>query len=189
MNSEQELGSIAGLRISVQPSFFTARLSFIATLALLGRFIFKLSRPQALFGAIIAVVLDAFAVLIHQLGHAWMANRTGWPMTGIRFWGLFSTCTYPPEEPELPPEVHIQRAVGGPIISLLLGLVTGVPLLLLSPKKGLGRLLALFWVVNNIAVKFVLAFGPAPWTDGPPLRYWGKRLLAEREENRSLLDY
>lgn len=180
MKSEYEAGSIAGLRISAQPSFFSARFIFVVTLAILGRSVFKLSRSQALFGALVAVVLDAFAVLIHQLGHAWMAKRTGWPMTGIRFWGLFSTCTYPPDEPELPPEVHIQRAVGGPIVSLLLGLVTSVPLLLLLPKKGLGRLLALFWIANNIIVKSVLAFGPLPWTDGPPMWYWGRRLLAGR---------
>lgn len=184
MKSEQELGSIAGLRISVQPSFFTARLLFIATLALLGRFIFKLSRPQALYGAIIAVVLDAFAVLIHQLGHAWIAKRTGWPMTGIRFWNLFATCTYPPDEPELPPEVHIQRAAGGPIASLLLGLVTGVPLLWILPREGIGRLFALYWVLNNIVVKSVLAYGPLPWTDGPPTWRWGRRFLAERRAKR-----
>jgi hypothetical protein len=184
MKAEYELGSIAGLRISVQSSFFIARFLAVVVLAIVGRSAFKLSRREALFGAISAVVLDAFAVLFHQLGHARIAKSTGWPMTGIRFWGLFSTCTYPLNEPELPPMVHIRRAVGGPFASLLLGLFTGLPALWLLPKKGLGRLLALFWLINNVAVKFVLAFGPLSWTDGPPMWRWGRRLLAERGKFR-----
>lgn len=187
MESEIQLGSIAGLRLSARPSFFTVRFLFLIALALVGRFVFNLSRPKALFGAITAVVLDAFAVLVHQLGHAWIAKRVGWPMIGISFWGLFSTCIYPPDEPELPAKVHIQRAVGGPIASLLLGLTSGAPALWLLPKGGLARLLALFWVVNNCFVKFVLAFGPFSWTDGPPVRYWAKRLLAEKELVRNLV--
>lgn len=183
MESETQVGSIAGQRLSVQPSFFIARLLFMVTLAVLGRVVFKLSPPEALFGAIIAVVLDAFAVLVHQLGHAWIAKRVGWPMIGISFWGLFSTCIYPPDEPELPPMVHVRRAVGGPFASLLLGLTTGLPALWLFPQMGLARLLALFWLVDNCLVKFLLAFGPLPWTDGPPVWYWGKRLLAERAED------
>ena len=183
MNSEQEIGSIAGLRISARPSFFTARFIFMVTLAILGRSVFKVSRPWALFGALVTVVLDAFVILVHQLGHAWMAKRTGWPMAGIRFWSIFSTCTYPPDEPELPPEVHLRRAVGGPVASFLLGLVTIVPALWLVSKKGFARFLALFWMGDTFGARSILALGPISFSDGPTIRYWARRLLAEREEN------
>jgi hypothetical protein len=188
MKSEYELGSIAGLRLSAQPSFFTDRFLFMVTLAILGRFVFKLSRPGALFGALVAVVLDAFVILFHGLGHAWMAKRAGWPMTGINFWGLFGTTIYPPDEPELPPSVHLRRAVGGPIASFLLGLLTGVPALWLAPKKGLARLLVLFWMGDTFGMRGIGALGPVSFSDGPTIRYWGKRLLAEREENRRTLN-
>lgn len=184
MKSEYELGSIAGLRISVQSSFFIARFLAVVVLAIVGRSAFKLSRSRALFGAIIAVFLDALAILVHQLAHATSARSTGWPMTGIRFWSLFSNCTYPPDEPELPPMVHVRRAAAGPIVSLLLGLATGVPAVLLLPRQGLARLLALFWLANNIFVRFMLALSPIPGADGPSLRYWRKRLLAENEEEQ-----
>ena len=176
MESEIGLGTIAGLRLSARPSFFTVRLLFLMALAATGRFILGLSLAHALIGAFIAVLLDTLAVLIHQLGHAWAAQRVGWPMVGISFWSLFSTCLYPADEPELPATLHIRRAVGGPAVSFLVGLVTGIPALLFLPQEGLIWLLVIFWMFDNCVVRSVMAFGPLPWTDGPTVWYWARRI-------------
>lgn len=187
MESEIQLGSIAGLRVSARPSFFATRLLLLTALVLTGRFIFKLSRPKAVLGALIASVLDPIIILIHQLGHAWAAKRTGWPMIGISFWSLFSTCIYPSDEPELSASVHLRRAVGGPVASFLNGLIIGIPALWLLPRKGVARLLALFWVIDACVVRSLLALGPVSWSDGPPVRYWARRLLADKNLVRNLV--
>lgn len=175
MESEIHLGSIAGLRLTAQRSFFTHRLIFLIALAIIGRFALGLSLAIAVLGAFIAVVLDAIAVLIHQLGHSWVAQKVGFPMIGISFWSLFATCIYPADEPELPPKLHIRRALGGPPLNFLVGLTTGLPALWFLPQEGPIRLLVIFWIVDNCVVRSIMAFGPFPWTDGPTIRYWAKR--------------
>ncbi len=178
--SEIPLGSIAGLPVTARASFFPVRLAFAVFLLLFGRFVFKLSSPKALLFALVASVLDPLIILIHQLGHAWAAKKTGWPMNGISFWSLFSTCYYPPDEPELPPEVHLRRAIAGPLVSFLNGLIVGLLGLRFFPRKGIGRLLVKFWILDASVMRSIGALGPVSFSDGPTIRYWAKRFLAER---------
>ncbi|MDX1615938.1 MAG: hypothetical protein R3300_16610 [Candidatus Promineifilaceae bacterium] len=182
---EIPLGSVAGLPVTARASFFLARLIFTVILIVAGRFVFKLSRPKALLFGLVAAVVDPLIVLIHQLGHAWAAKKVGWPMNGISFWGLFSTCYYPLEEPELPPEIHLRRAIAGPVVSFFNGLLAGVVGLRLFPHKGVGRLLALFWMVDASGVRGIGALGPLQGTDGPAVYYWAKRLLAEKKHQNT----
>ena len=180
---EITLGSIAGLPVTAQPSFFPVRLAFIAALAAAARFLFGLSGPKALLFALLGGVLDPFIVLIHQLGHAWAARRVGWPMTGISFWSFFSTCYYPPDEPELPPEVHLRRAIAGPAVSILNGVFGGLVGLRLFRKKGAGRLLAWLWLLDAAGMRGIGALGTVSFSDGPTIRYWLKRLRAEKNRH------
>lgn len=180
--AETLLGSIAGLPVTARASFFPVRLAFTFILALVARLVFKLSGRKALFFALVAGVLDPLIVLMHQLGHAWAARNVGWPMSGISLWSLFSTCYYPADEPELPPEVHLRRAIGGPLVSFFNGLFVGLVGLRLFPRKGVGRLLAQFYMVNASVVRSIMALGPVSFSDGPTIRYWTKRFLAEKND-------
>lgn len=60
------------------------------------------------------------AAIVHQLSHAVAARRTGHPMRAVRFgrWLILATSIYPPNEPVLPSDVHLRRAIGGPVGSL-----------------------------------------------------------------------
>ncbi len=44
-------------------------------------------------------------------------------MTGIRLWLIFGASEYPADEPDLPASAHISRALGGPMISLVVSVV------------------------------------------------------------------
>lgn len=134
------------------------------------------SRPaEAVLTGLLCVLGHWALALVHQAGHAWAAHTTGYPMRGVRLWGLLSTSVYPDNEPPLPRELHVRRALGGPLASLLLTL----PLLAAAgaarKTPGLPRWLATFWLVDNVSVFFLGAFVPLPFTDGGTLLFWLRR--------------
>ena len=172
MSSELNLGTVAGLRLSARPSAVVA--SVLCGL-LLSRLIARqlaVSRAQALVGGFLAVALHWASDLAHHLGHARAARNTGYPMTGVQFWGLIGTSLYPPDEPALPGSVHRRRALGGPIASLLLGLAALPVAGLLRGRGGLPAWLATFVVVQNLGTLGLGAFMPLPITDGGTLLRW-----------------
>ena len=121
-----------------------------------------------------AVFLHWIGELLHQLGHAWVARRIGYPMQRIVSWTLLSGCRYPKDEPPLHANIHIQRALGGPVASLLIGLLSGF-LLLLANSDSLFYHLTLFFTVENLFVFFIGALLPLGFTDGSTLLKWWPR--------------
>jgi hypothetical protein len=142
--------------------------------ALLGFFLFELGLGTAVWGGLIATLLHWVAGVLHQLGHAVAARRTGYPMREIRLLHLLSTSIYPRDEPELPAEIHIRRALGGPIASFLAGLL-GFGLAWLLQGNELAYLLALFFAFENLLVFGLGAFIPLGFTDGSTLLEWWPR--------------
>ncbi|HTP10251.1 MAG TPA: hypothetical protein VMP08_18485, partial [Anaerolineae bacterium] len=115
---ERSLGTLAGLRLTaILAALIGSLVLYVIVVVLMA--IFNIPIGSALLGGLIVVVLHWFTDLVHQLGHAWAARRTGYPMIGIRFgtYGVLSTSLYPPDEPPLPARIHIRRAIGGPIFS------------------------------------------------------------------------
>jgi hypothetical protein len=97
-------------------------------------------------------------------------------MVGVRFWGLLSTSLYPADEPALPADIHIRRALGGPITSLVCSVVAAVITLALRPLGGIPWLVAAFVFLDNLFVLGLGSFLPLGFTDGSTLLYWwGKR--------------
>ena len=137
-----------------------------------GRFWLGLTIGQALAGGAAALVLHWLGDLGHHLGHAWAARRTGHPMIGIRFWGFLSTSVYPDDEGALPAQVHMRRALGGPLMSLALGLAAGLLAAALFPLGGLPRYLSLFAALENLLMYGLGAFLPVGFTDGSTLLHW-----------------
>jgi hypothetical protein len=80
--------------------------------------------------------------LFHHGGHATAARCVGHPMRGVRYWGPLATSVYPSDEPPLPPTVHLTRAAGGPVASLLLALAVAASSARLRVRGGLGADLA-----------------------------------------------
>jgi hypothetical protein len=171
-----QLGRVASLRLTAAPSAIVGSLllwgllSGIATLGL------GMSPLAAVMGGLVAVLLHWASDIVHQLGHARAARATGHPMIGIRLWWVLSASIYPSDEGSLPAAVHIRRALGGPVASLLLTVIAGVIALAFRPLGGVYWSVALFFFLDNLLVLTLGAFVPLGFTDGSTLlHWWGKQ--------------
>jgi len=175
---EYRLGIVAGLVLSAEPAVIVGTIVLWATLSGIGVGLLDLPLAQGVVGGLVAVMLHWASEIVHNLGHAWAAQRTGHPMIGIRLGqGLvFATSLYPADEGPLPGEIHIRRALGGPIGSLALSVVAGIIALVLYPGGGVARWVSLFFFVDNFFLFTLGAFLPLGFTDGSTLlAWWGKR--------------
>ncbi len=176
MRNEIKLGKFAGLALSAQPSAIFGSLFIWILLAGLAWALLKAPLGIAILGGLLAILLHWISDLVHHLGHAFAARRTGYPMSGVRFWGVLGTSLYPPDEPELPGALHIRRALGGPSSSLLFTLLAGVVALAVRPLGGVSWWLAAFVFLDNLLVFTLGAISPMGFTDGSTILRWrGKR--------------
>lgn len=181
LNNPLKLGKLQGLEVSAQPSVIPAAFLIGAAFSLLGLKFFKWKPITAVIGGIFAVLIHFCIEIWHQKGHAQMAEQTGYPMKGMEFWGPLAASKYPQNEGMLAPEVHIQRAVGGPIFSFALTLVSGMIALALRPLGGLPLVLAYFTFLDNLLVFTIGALLPLGFTDGSTLlQWWGQRQKGPR---------
>jgi hypothetical protein len=176
--TKYKLGKIAGLNISARPTAITSSVVLFVVLLGVAIGVLRLSIWEAIVGSLMAVVLHWVASFAHQLGHVWAARRTGYPMRGIRFGslGLLSSSLYPRDEPDLPPALHIRRALGGPTGSLIASLLAGGIALMLRSSGGTPWWVALFFFLDSFLVFTLAPFLPLGFTDGSTLlKWWGKR--------------
>jgi hypothetical protein len=167
---------IGGLFLIITPSAVIASAVLWLVLSLAAVYLFDVAPIAAVFGGLLAVGLHWLGELWHQKGHAVAARRTGYPMDGVRLWTLLGASLYPRDEPEVTADIHIQRALGGPIASFILILIAVILLLVVRTAGGVPLLLAQFFLLENIFVFFLGAFLPLGFTDGSTLlQYWGKR--------------
>ena len=144
--------------------------------ALIGLIVFDLSVSNSIFGGVAAVLLHWVSDVLHQLGHGWVAKKVGYPMREIRLLHILAASIYPRDEPELPAEIHIRRALGGPPVSFALAILGAVISFLLQGKTGLLYLLAQFVFWENLLVIGVGSLLPLGFTDGSTLlEWWPKR--------------
>lgn len=137
--------------------------------------LFDLPVGTAVLGAFLATLIHYLSELWHCLSHSVAARRTGYPMSGIMYQWVLGGTLYPRDEPELPSAVHIRRALGGPIGSLLLALIMGLIAWGLRPSGGLPYGLALFAFWDNLLFFTLGALLPLGFTDGSTiLTYWGQ---------------
>ncbi len=177
------LANIAQLKVTYAPSAIGGFALLWAALGALAYRAFGLPPATALTLGFIGSLLHYASELWHQLGHARAARQTGHPMTGIRYWAIFATSIYPPDEGELPGAVHVRRALGGPAASSLLTLLAGLLALAAGlpgqPANPLGRtvwMLIAFLFLDNLLFFALGALLPLGFTDGSTLlKWWGKR--------------
>jgi len=164
------------LSITVTPAAIAGSLVIGALIFGIVLFWLQLSPLEAVIGALIGVVTHWGLEILHHLGHAWAAQRTGYPMTGIQLGtlGIFGTSLYPSDEPAIPGPLHIRRALGGPILSALIGaLLIAVALLL-----GENTSLLAWWLRLGILESFLMSVGalmPIRFLDGGSILYWRSR--------------
>ncbi len=176
LNQSIKLGEFQGLNIYAKPSVFPAAILIWAVVSFLGLKVFKLKPATAVIGGIMALTIHFISEGWHQIGHAGMAEQTGHPMEGMEFWGPLASSKYPKNEGMLAADVHIQRALGGPIFSLAFALISGMIALVLRPIGGTALLLTYFTFLDNLLVFTIGALLPLGFTDGSTiLHWWGHR--------------
>lgn len=178
MSKEFKVGTLVGLRLSVEPSFFIGTIMLWVVLGGVGILALNLPFSQAIIAGLVATLLYWSAYIVHQLGHAYAARQTGYPMIGIRMgkYLFFGSSLYPENEVPLPAQIHIRRALGGPIVSFLFAIVAGIIALFVRPLGEVIWWLAIFVFLTNIVVFTLGSFMPLGFTDGSTLlEWWGKR--------------
>jgi hypothetical protein len=176
--TEYKLGKVAGLHLSAAPGALAGSILLFLALLVVAIGILWLSISESILGSLAAIVLHWVAAFAHQLGHAWAAHQTGYPMSGIRFgaMGLLGTSQYPSDEPALPAAIHIRRALGGPSGSLFVSIVAAILALLLRNSGGVPFWLAVFFLLDNFLVFTLGSLLPLGFTDGSTLlEWWSKR--------------
>jgi len=183
MNQERsvKVGKIKGLEIRFTPSAVVTAVLAAGGIILILLKVLKWQPWKAVAGGVATVAIHYKSEFWHQFGHAAAAEQTGFPMKGMTFVGPLAFSDYPDNEGLLPAETHIQRALGGPIFSLLLTLASGLLVLLLRPFGGLPLALVVFTFLDNLFVFTIGALLPLGFTDGSTiLTWWGQRQGSRR---------
>ena len=175
--NEYKLGKVAGLSLSIEPLAIIGSILMLGLLSGVAVGILNLPIGEAIGAGLLAVILHWVSDIAHHLCHAWAARRTGYPMIGIRLGtlGLLSTSLYPPDEQTLPATIHIRRALGGPMGSLLVSLVAAVAALVLRTVGGALWWVGVFFFLDNLVVFALGALLPLGFTDGSTLLQWWSR--------------
>lgn len=175
MKPQMKLFEFMGLTFYGTPLLIVGILFAWGLFAGLAIALFDIPTGEAILGGLLLAFLNEFGEIWHQVGHAIAARRTGYPMTGVKLWLTIGTSLYPKDEPELPGKTHIQRALGGPMFSLILAVIVGVIALALQPFDETPGWIGLFSFVNMLGVFVIGAMMPLGISDGSTiLRYWGK---------------
>jgi Zn-dependent protease len=179
MNKVYSLGYLAGLKLLARPSAF---IGFILIWLGLTSFTWRLADfviDQALAAGLACAFLHYASELIHNLGHAWAARKVKHPMEGVMFWGISATSLYPADEKKVSPKMHIRRALGGPIASGLVTLITGIQLVIVNsvgdvlPSAIPFTALFIFW--DNLLIFTLGTLLPLGSTDGSTILNYLKK--------------
>jgi hypothetical protein len=187
MNERHRLGKIGKLDLTADRTAAGGFLLLWAIFSTLGLKVFRLRPGAALTGGLLGAALHFLSELWHQTGHARAAEQTGYPMEGVHLWGILGASVYPPNEPELPGEVHVHRALGGPKASAWLAAAGAALALITRPAGGIAHMIASIFALENAVIFTVGAFIPMPFmeTDGGTIRrYWHshrKRMIVVQE--------
>jgi hypothetical protein len=174
-DTEIRLGRVAGLDISATPLAAVGTVGMTLLFAVIGRRVFKRPLGRALLGGFTLALLHWAAEVWHNIGHNTAARGTGYPMTGTRlgFLVVLGQSQYPPDEPDLPADVHIRRALGGPVGSAVLSVIAALVALATAPFS-FGWVTLLFFL-DNFLVFTLGAWVPLGFNDVSTVLYWRRR--------------
>lgn len=178
MNKKYLAFKLFGLEIRIYPSAGLVTLALWVIFGVISALLFDFSIVQAIITGLIGAAVHWLSVLVHHLGHAFAAARTGYPMRLVRTYGPLAASIYPRDEGELPARLHIRRAIGGPIFSGALGIIGAI---LFFGLRDSGDFIT--WTLGLVAAinLFVFTIGallpnPIIETDGMTImKYWSER--------------
>ena len=176
--NERSLGTLAGLRLTATRAAVIGSIVLVAIVIGVMAAVFNIPIGSALLGGVIVVILHWFSELVHHLGHAWAARRTGYPMTGVRFgtYGVLGRSLYPPDEPTLPAKIHVRRAIGGPIFSAWLSTIAFLVLLMtIRGASAMWEFVLWFFFLENFLVLTLQVFIPLGFNDGGTIWRWMRK--------------
>jgi Zn-dependent protease len=113
-----QLARVAGIRIGASPSWFLVLLFVIWSLSESFQETLQSSQNEAYVVAVIAAVLFFGSIVLHELGHAFEARRSGMRVEGIDLW-FFGGIAKLDRDSESPGE-EFRVAAAGPAVTLLL---------------------------------------------------------------------
>lgn len=172
----KHLGEIWGIAVTVDSSALMGSVFLWLAHTALALLLLKAPLTEALVAGFLAVPLFWFGDFVHQLGHAWVGRRVGYPMKEIRFRGFLIVTPYPSNEPKLPARLHIRRALGGPPVSLALSVVALVIVLIArNALTGPFWVLSILFFIQNFFIFFLGAFLPLGFTDGSTLLRYARQ--------------
>jgi hypothetical protein len=163
------LGTIGGVKISARPSAIIASIALWAIATEVATTFFHAPLAAGILQGLIVTLIHWLSDMLHQAGHAIAARSTGYPMSGLRLWLLLSSGLYPLDEPELPARTHVRRALGGPLMSLIVTVIAGVIASLMGAAGSPYTWIAVFAFLDNLLIFTLGAFLPLGFTDGSTL--------------------
>jgi hypothetical protein len=169
------LGSLMGLEVSFGMSMLAGIVVLLIAFFVVGRWLFHAGFAAAAVGAVLLTLAHFAQEAVHNLGHATAARRQGAPMTGFQFWGVLAMSQYPPDEPELPARVHIQRALGGPALSAVLAVLLGVLWVVAARLHFHLPWVFLVAFLDGVLVFSLGALLPLGFNDGSTIIRWSRR--------------
>lgn len=152
MTRHIKLGRLFGLTISYNLWAVIALAGALVAGVLIGVSLLNFSGVDAVLFSVGFAALHGLSELLHQFGHALAAYRTGYRMSGIHYWGPLAAAVYPEDEGELPPGIHVRRALGGPIFSATVAATFGLLLYAVPGSTGPLNWLMLIALLENIFV-------------------------------------
>jgi Zn-dependent protease len=180
MRRKLRLGKWAGWEWSADWNVLPSAVILALGLSLGAAATMNLPIETAIIAGLLATGLHYIYDVLHNLGHALAARRTGYPMRGIHFFMILVGSIYPRDEPPLPGKIHIQRALGGPIMSLIVTIILGLLAILAWDGGGIGRFVTTVGFLSNLLIFTIgalippLRFGWFSNDGGTILTWWGK---------------
>jgi Zn-dependent protease len=122
--------------------------------------------PRSVGGRVCTGIVYGFILIgmnvIHTIGHILSGKTVGAPMKANLVTATFHVNLYPDDPPSLPPRIHLRRALGGPLLNILVGSVA----LLINSLNQVGWV-RFFGLANCIVALWCLL--PLPGLDGSVL--------------------
>jgi hypothetical protein len=165
MSQERTWFKFADMPVFIRPSAIFGSILMVIILAVAAQRLSGLTMQDAIIAAVIGLILHWLGVLVHNYGHFFAAKRLGYPSSGVMLYLVLGRITYPVNEGDISLQAHFQRAIGGPIFSLILAVVaTVLAALWLIPMGGIAQFVG-SWIVLDYWLVFTIM------SLLPPLRF------------------
>lgn len=157
------LGEFWGVRVTVTPLIWLNPLLFLGLYLFLHWSDFASDKFPFFSAAILSVVAIDLTTLIHAFGHILGGKLVRSPMDELLLTATRGVNIYQGEQSRLPSSIHLGRALGGPILNLLIG----IPLYALLATLPRGGMYDLVLALASTNLFFGLgALLPLPSVDG-----------------------